>query len=64
MGIFYPPPKAEGYRFGVVRPAVGPNVCPIVQTCWGYIAKIITDLNMKLQQCIDFNEEKSTAQEP
>jgi len=24
----YPPPKAEGYRFGVVRPAVRPTGCP------------------------------------
>ena len=34
------------------------------QTCWGYIFKTITDLNMKLQGYKDVIEEKFTAQEP
>ena len=38
-------------------------VCPS-QTCWGYISKTITDLNMKLQGCVDLIVEKCTAQEP
>ena len=52
--FFYPLPKVEGsiYRFGVVRPAVclsvRLSVC-LSQTCWGYISKTITDLNIKLQ---------------
>jgi len=25
--LYYPPPKAEGYRFGVVRPAVRSSGC-------------------------------------
>jgi len=62
---YYPSPKAEGYRFGVVRLAV----CPLVwmsgcrmsvrpsKTCWGYISKTVTDLHMKLQGFIDLFEE-------
>ena len=34
------------------------------QTCWGYISKIITDLNMKLRRCIDLIEEMCTTQKP
>jgi len=118
---FYPPPKVEGYKFGVVRRLlVGPPVtnllglylkdyhsfehetsgvyrshwgevhctrtitilflivesflfvtfhtwilCPSVTNySWGFISKTITDLNMKLQGCIDLIEEKCTAQPP
>jgi len=50
--LYYPPPKAEGYRFGVVRLDVWMSIC-MSQTCLGYISKTITDLNMKLQWCID-----------
>jgi len=39
------------------------SVCPS-QTCWGYISKTITDLNMKLKGCVVLIEEKCTAQEP
>jgi len=56
-------PKAEGYRFRIVRPAVRPSVRMSVrpsQTCWGYISKIITDLNMNLQGCEYLIEEKCT----
>ena len=53
---FYPPLKAAGYRFGVVRPDVRPS-----QTYWGYILKTITDLSMKLQRFMDLIEEKFTA---
>jgi len=28
---YYPPPKAERYRFGVVRSSVRPSVCPVVR---------------------------------
>ena len=41
----YPPPKGEGYRFGVVRPSVRLSVClqPYSVTNEGNFMKLIMD---------------------
>ena len=58
------PAESGGRGILIWRCPFGCSSVHLSQTCWGYISKTITDLNMKLQGCIDLIEEKCTAQEP